>query len=400
MNLRKKDHAVLLVIVTCVCGLLCVTSSAQDDSRNALQAGTIGVSVNSANGAYTIFDPASKKPMFHAAVAAEIDHRWIRSSDYPHHSIRRESSSDELGSKDSITIANEGLANQPDLICSLHLHSAPDFVTITVMLKNTGTRGTTVQAIRSLEATGSLDLGGSDADDRVLSDSFSEDRPGMVIHDLPDATNGMHRAVGSQMIYNRNSKRALFLGTLSSDKFLTILRLHVDKDHIASYEVDSTGTLELEKENSLQDSPPEDQIELSLPLGPGAELSSERLLISAGTDYLTQLENYGGLIRQLHHPRVVTPVPAGWELDGVLFRSESGNGSDQCEVVSGESEATRLQLLSYRRGIPVRTRRIHHAGCNSFPRRHARPRAKSGRTRIDPGDMDRSLRGFRTSLGL
>lgn len=312
MNVPKQDHAVLLVLLTCVCCLLSVTSSAQDDSRDALQVGTIGVRVNPANGAYTIFDPVSKKPIFSAAVAAEIDHRWIKSSDYPHHAIRHERTADDLGSRDSVTISNEGLANQPDLICFLHLHSNPDFVTITVTVKNGGKRARTVQAIRSLEATGSLDLSGSDADDRVLSDSFSEDRPGMVIHDLPDANNGMHRAVGSQLIYNRNSKRDLFVGTLSSDKFLTILRLHVDKGHIASYEVDSTGTLELEKENSLQDSPPEDQIELSLPVGLGAELSSERLLISAGTDYLTQLENYGSLIRQLHHPRVVSPVPAGW----------------------------------------------------------------------------------------
>lgn len=311
MSVRKKDRTVLDLILTCVCCFLCVAAAAVDEPRDTLQAKTIGVAVDPANGTYTIFDPPSKKPLFHAAIAAQIDHRWIKLSDYPHHSIRHETT-DDLGARESITIINDGLANQPELICSLHLHAAPDFVTVTVALKNTGNRPTTVQAIRSLELTGPLDLGASDADDRVLSDSFSEDRPGMVIHDLPDATNGMHRAVGSQLIYNRTSKRNLFLATLSSNQFLTVLRLHIDKDHIAAYEVDSTGTTELEKENSLQDSQPEDQIELSLPLAAGAELSSEQLLISTGMDYLTELENYGSLIRQLHHPRVVTPVPAGW----------------------------------------------------------------------------------------
>jgi alpha-galactosidase len=311
MTIHSKEHFFLSAVLAGVFFVLCPLSLAEE-SHDSLQARTIGVAVDSSTGTYTIFDPVSKKPIVRAAVAAQIDHRWIKSSDYPHHSIQRESGADDLGAKDSITIRNEGLANQPDLICSLHLHSVPDFVTITVTLKNTGSRATTVQAIRSLEAAGSLELGGSDADDRVLSDSFSEDRPAIMIHDLPDATNAMHRAVGSQLIYNRSSKRNLFLGTLTSDKFLTILRLHVDKNRITSYEVDSTGTTELEKENSLQDSPSEDQIQLSLPLAPGAELGSERLLISTGTDYLDQLENYGSLIRQLHHPRVMTRTPAGW----------------------------------------------------------------------------------------
>ena len=311
MTIHSKEHFFLSAVLAGVFFVLCPLSLAEE-SHDSLQARTIGVAVDSSTGTYTIFDPVSKKAIVRAAVAAQIDHRWVKSSDYPHHSIQRESSADDLDAKDSITIRNEGLANQPDLICSLHLHSVPDFVTITVTLKNTGSRPTTVQAIRSLEAAGSLELGGSDADDRVLSDSFSEDRPAIMIHDLPDATNAMHRAVGSQLIYNRSSKRNLFLGTLTSEKFLTILRLHVEKDRIASYEVDSTGTTELEKENSLQDSPSEDQVQLSLPLAPGAELASERLLISSGTDYLDQLENYGSLIRQLHHPRVMTRTPAGW----------------------------------------------------------------------------------------
>ena len=220
----------------------------------------------------------------------------------------------EPGSTTRLTVSNTGLRGQPDLIYSLQLHADPEFVSITVTVHNSGLTGITVQALRSVEAIGPsiVDLGGPDASDRVLSDSFSEDRPGIAIHDLADATNGMHHAVGSQLIYNRDSKRDLFLGTLTCEKFLTILRLHVDKDHIASYEVDSTGTTELAKENSLQESPAEDQIELSLPVAPNASLSSEPLLISTGTDYHRQLEAYGGIIRKLHHARVNAPSIAGW----------------------------------------------------------------------------------------
>jgi len=311
---RKARGAFLLIFLSAFGSLWCRRSSAQDKAGETLQARTIGVRIEPPNGSYTIFDPMSKKPILHAAVAAEIDNHWIKSTEYPQHFIQHDGTTDDLGAADSITISNHGLQGQPDLICSLRLHSNPDFVTVTVQVKNASGKATTVQAIRSLEAGGSrvVDLGGNDALDRVLSDSFSEDRPGIVIHDLPDARNGMHRAVGSQLLYNRDSKRSLFLGTLSSEKFLTVLRLHIDKDHISSYEVDSIGTTELEKENSLQDAAPEDQIELKLLLAPGTEISSERLLISTGTNYLDQLENYGRLIRQLHHPRVITRTPAGW----------------------------------------------------------------------------------------
>ncbi|HXY08526.1 MAG TPA: PKD domain-containing protein, partial [Terriglobales bacterium] len=190
----------------------------------------------------------------------------------------------------------------------------PDFVIVAVTVRNTSSNAITVQALRSVDALGPgiADLGGPAESDRVLSDSFSEDRPGIVIHDLADSDRGMHRGVGSQLIYNRQTKRNLFLGSLTSDRWLTVLRLHVEKDHVTAYEVEATGTTELEKENSLEKSAAEDQVELSLPVPAGASLSSERLLISSGTDYHQQLETYGHLIRELHHARVGAPFIAGW----------------------------------------------------------------------------------------
>jgi alpha-galactosidase len=159
-------------------------------------------------------------------------------------------------------------------------------------------------------------LGGAPAEDRVLSDSFSEDRPAMKIHDLGDAEHGMHRAVGSQLIYNRQSDESLFLGALTSDRFLTILRLHMAGEktnpHIASYEADSTGTTEMEEDNSLRGSPAKDQVELSLPIAPGESLPSETILISASKDYHAQLATYGSLIRSIHHARVSAPPLMGW----------------------------------------------------------------------------------------
>jgi alpha-galactosidase len=282
-------------------------------SADILQGNTIGVSI-SRDGSYAIFDPASAKSILHSGVAAEVDSSWLRSGEYSQHSVSREDTSDELGRVTQFTVTSTGLAGKPDLIYSLELHTNPEFAKISLRVHNRGANQITVQALRSVETggKGGIDLGAPDASDRVLSDSFSEDRPAMTIHDLADAAGGMHRAVGSQLIYNRDSKHSLFFGTLSSEKFLTILRLHVDKGQISSYDVDSTGTTELEKENSLQHSPPEDQIELSVPVAANRDLSSEPLLISTGSDYHQLLENYGSIIRQLHHARTNAPSIAGW----------------------------------------------------------------------------------------
>jgi alpha-galactosidase len=308
----NRRQCLLLLLLTVMASLAMGQADSHPNRVETAQEKSIGFSVNLANGDYMIFDPVSRKPVLRSRVAVEIDHHWVRSSDYPQHSSSRESVADEFGSGAKVTVFNRGLRGQPDLIYSLLLHANPDYVTVTATVRNSGSSPVTVQALRILEAVVSpvVDLGGPDGSDRVLSDSFSEDRPGIKIHDLADLD--MHRAVGSQLIYNLQSKRNLFLGTLSSDKFLTILRLHVDKDHITSFEVDSAGTTELAKENSLEKSPAEDQIELSLPVASGAELSSERLLISTGTNYHEELEAYGGLIRQLHHARVSAPSATGW----------------------------------------------------------------------------------------
>ncbi len=65
-------------------------------------------------------------------------------------------------------------------------------------------------------------------------------------------------------------------------------------------------------ENSVEDSPAEDQIKLSLPVAPGAELSSERVLFGLSRDYHHQLDTYGSLIRQIHQARVSAPPLLGW----------------------------------------------------------------------------------------
>jgi alpha-galactosidase len=163
-----------------------------------------------------------------------------------------------------------------------------------------------------------MNLHASAGADRVLSDSFSEDWPALQIYDLGKAPNGMHRAVGSQLIYNRQSKESVFFGALTSDRLLTILRLKTEGSsaaNVASFNVDSTGTTEIqatEGESGMREGPKENLVELSLPLADGASMSAERLMFAASSDYHTQLDNYGAAIRELHHSRIPEDNMLGW----------------------------------------------------------------------------------------
>jgi hypothetical protein len=201
-----------------------------------------------------------------------------------------------------------------------------------------------------VEAVGEpiLNLRGGQSADRVLSDSFSEDWPDLALYDLGGVRGGMHRGVGSQLIYNRESKQSLFLGALTSDRFLTLMHLKAEgrgaKAKIVSYTVESTGTTEIQKEFDLKDSPVDDQVELSLPVKPGEEVVSERLMFEAGADYHDQLLAYGDAVRRLHHARVSSETPIGWWSWTVYY----GAINEGEALTNGDWQAEHLKSLGYK----------------------------------------------------
>jgi alpha-galactosidase len=268
------------------------------------------------DGRYSIAVAGNPVPVLQAGAAVKINGAWLRVVDYPKHRISKNASTGGLGRTEDWTIIYSGLKHAPDLSINLRAYQNQPFGELQVTITNTTGKSVKVDGIRVVDGvTDALNLGGSHADERVLSDSFSEDRPGMKIHDFTDPVDGMHRAVGSQIVYSLANHRSWFVGALTSDKFLTVLRLHVspkDLQTLDSYEIESTGTTELLNDNSLKDSQPQDHVMLSLPLVPAASLSSERILFSVGDDPIHQLETYGRLIRDLHHARVTAPVPLGW----------------------------------------------------------------------------------------
>jgi alpha-galactosidase len=301
----------------------CASQSDQPASHDgirglaSIQGKTLSVGIN-ADGSYTIAQAGIPGTVMRSEVEADVDSQVLRSSAYPQHKTMQSEFHDEFGSGPMLTVTHTGLPGAPDLVCTFRLYHDQSWGDLEVKVLNTAGRTITVQAIRSIHVTDGpvINLNGPASADRILSDSYSEDRPQLAIRDLGDGRKGMHRAFGSQLIYNRESKQSLFFGALTSDRLLTIFHLKEQSAgasaQIASYEAVATGTTEIMKEESLRHSPAAEQVSLSLPVNSGDSLSSERLMFAVGTDYHAQLEQYGRAIKLLHKARVDTPSPIGW----------------------------------------------------------------------------------------
>ncbi len=312
MKARLKDSALFLVGI--MLSAFCHSSrlTAQDLNR------PLHVTIDHADGNYSIGIPGSSTAVLKAGVAVQLDTHWLQSGNYPKHTVATSTVPDDLGAAEQWTVTFSGLAGEPDLTYKLRAYRDKPFADIQVFVRNSTAKPIQVESIRSLAAMGDsiLDLGGPALEDRVLSDSFGESRSNFSIPDLADTKNQLHRGFGSQLIYNRESHRSFFAAALTSNRFVTVLSLHLagsDKQpHISAYEVDSTGITGAQKDDSPQESTPSNQVKLKLPLAPGAELASERLLLGVGSDYYRQLETYGSIVRQIHHARVTAPTPMGW----------------------------------------------------------------------------------------
>jgi hypothetical protein len=309
----------------------------------------LSVTVNAPDGSYQLAVPG-RPPIFTSRVAAQVNHQWLRSNEYPHHEASESTFTDELGSGRAVTVACTGLEGKADLVYVVQVYEKRPYAMIQVTVRNATGKEVTVQAIRAMEAVGEpvLNLDGHALADRVLSDSFSEDWPELQLYDLGKAPRGMHRGAGSQLIYNRESKQSLFLGALTSDRFLTVLHLQAASTgaeaKIASFTAESTGTTEIQKDFDLKNAPAEDQIELSLPLEPGADMRSERLMLEAGPDYHNQLLAYGDAIRRLHHARFPNETPIGWW----SWTAYYGGINEGETLANADWQAEHLKSLGYK----------------------------------------------------
>jgi alpha-galactosidase len=318
-------------------------------SAQQLMNDELSLTVDAQSGSYQL-SLHDGQLVLRSGVAAQVDHQWLRSNDYPRHQPSESTFEDDLGTGREVTVICSGLEGKPNLAYVLQLYKNRPYGTVQVKVQNSAGREVTVQAIRSVEAMGEpiLNLGGSPSADRVLSDSFSEDWPDLALYDLGGTRDGMHRGAGSQLIYNRESTQSLFLGALTSDRFLTLLHLKAEgtgaKAKIASLTVESTGTTEIQRDFDLRDSRADDQVELSLPVKPGEDMASERLMFEAGPNYYHQLLAYGDAVRRLHHARVSSETPIGWWSWTVYY----GAINEGEVLANGDWQAEHLKSLGYK----------------------------------------------------
>ena len=333
-------------------GMIACLAQAQDSKP--LRNPELTVTLEQHATAFAVHAVALEAPVFTARVGAEVNHQWLWSTDYPKRQVTESAGHDALGDLHRVTVGLSGAAGKPDLSYTLELYDSLPYGTVQVTVINRGAPAITVQDIRVIDTAEKpvVNLGGPQESDRVLSDSYSEDRPPLHIFDLgkalryegedsyaKDYTN-IHFAVGSQLIYNRTSGVSLFLAAITADRWLTLYHLKTrsgagGKAAIAAYAVDCSGTTEVLKKESLQGDPPEQQVELSLSVAPGASLSSERVMFTAGPHYHRQLEAYGQAIRQLHHALVAKPAPWGWwSWTAYYFGLSSGTALTNAEWLS------------------------------------------------------------------
>jgi alpha-galactosidase len=329
-----KDEKMVRTIIGGVAAALVI-------SANCLAQGAAGtseiknrdltVSLRDKGAAYEVKAKGLDQPVVSARVGAKVNHQWVWSTEYPQSRVAISEFRDQLGAGHRLRVTFTGNESKPDLLYTVELYDELPFGDVQVQVTNRGQATLEVQDIRVLDSTRApvVDLGGAESTERVLSDSFSEDRPPLHIFDLgkareyqgedsySDKLTNVHFGVGSQMIYNRSSQYSLFLAALTSDRWLTVYHLATENGatpHVRAkaYTVDCTGTTEVMKKESIREAAADQQIELSLSVKPGETISSEKVLFAVGRDYHSQLEAYGTAVRQLRNARVAKPAPWGW----------------------------------------------------------------------------------------
>jgi alpha-galactosidase len=329
-----------------VCGMSALALPAAGGAVS-LHNSQLSVAFNPQRGSYEIRAAGSESPVLESRVGAEIDHQWVRSSDYPRHDEASSTFQDELGGGQQDTITFTGLDSEPDLVCTLRLYNDLPYGMVGVKVVNRTAKAVNVDSIRNVDAIGSprVNLGGPESADRVLLEGFTED-PTIKIGGLEQAPDGTYFGVGSGLIYNLESKRSLLIAALTARRFMTSLHLKVQQPSggaaaIGSFTADSTGTTEAVL--LRDDIAPEQRIELSLPLAPAAELSSEEVMFAAGPDYHAQLEGYGTAVRRLHHARVSSIPPIGWWSWTAFY----ANVTEDDVLANAKWMAQNLKVLGY-----------------------------------------------------
>ncbi len=322
-------------MLTAAAGSLLLASGAEAQTTHKITNGTVAMTVEDHGGNFSIVTPDGHV-VLSAGCSVAIEGARLSCADYPQAITAASTFTDALGTGDELFTKFMGAAGKPDIERVLRVYKDSPFGSVMLRAVNSTKAAVVVHSLRlidvsaapSTSAAAKIDLGAAESKERVLADSFSEDRPTERIYDLGKAPDyksfddvseklsGLHVGVGSQLIYNRESGRDLFMGALTSHKFLTIFHLATNQNAaapaVATLTVDSAGTKEPEQHEALSKATPENQMDASVSVKAGDSLESEPVLFATGTDYHAQLEAYGSAIAKVNHPRTVGRAPSGW----------------------------------------------------------------------------------------
>jgi hypothetical protein len=297
--------------------LLQASAGAQTAAAGAqpamIRGGDLSVAVFE-DGSYALRSAGISGDVLHAAIEVDTGTGTLTPALYPRHRTSVSTFNDALGTGQMLTDTHSGLEGAADLVCEFRVYADRPWGDIRVTVMNSAAQSLVIHSIHVIKSSGGtvLQLNGPDKEDRVLSDSITED-PSQIA-DLGQAREGIHRSFSSQLIYNRKSGQSLFLGALSADALVTVFHLRSSSRpdaHVLSYDVEDTGTNEALHDQS-QPYGEANEVPLRLEVARGESASSERLMFAISLDYHAQLENYGNAIRILHHARTSSPTLIGW----------------------------------------------------------------------------------------
>src|ERR1700691_647177 len=95
----------------------------------------LSLTVNAPDGSYQLSLHIGQ-PVLKSRVAAEVDHQWLRSSDYPRHQVSESAFEDGLGPGQQATVPYSGLDGTPDLIYVIQLYKQRPYGTVQVKVQN------------------------------------------------------------------------------------------------------------------------------------------------------------------------------------------------------------------------------------------------------------------------
>src|ERR1022692_2570834 len=105
----NAKRSITPVFAICLLSVLAVDSVAAVPPSTKIENAKLVIESNQKAGTYTIRSKENPRVWITAAVAAQVNHRWLRSSDYPQHEIRESSFNDALGAGSQLSIAYSGL---------------------------------------------------------------------------------------------------------------------------------------------------------------------------------------------------------------------------------------------------------------------------------------------------